>query len=176
MNLYAFHWTAGGWIPVGGVLNAEVVSAGYKYRMYPTIALDAGGAPVVAWNQGNQNYVTRWTGSAWQPLGTRDPAPQGQAFEQPVLAADAQGRLVVAERFGFDHKVVARVRRWDGTTWIPLGGNLDAYAGTTLESTPTGLAFNPEGNPIVVFGEQTAPLPLTAAMPINLFVWQYGKP
>ncbi|MBF9144193.1 WD40 repeat domain-containing protein [Hymenobacter properus] len=82
----------------------------------------------------NADYVVRWDGSHWQPLGEGP----GTFTEIKALCALPAGGLVAAGTVvdsanGF-HSVITR---WDGHHWQPLGNWPTGYA-TTLTIAPNG--------------------------------------
>jgi hypothetical protein len=80
---------------------------------------DAGGA--------SANYVARWDGSSWMPLGG------GTNTRVDALAVDGSGTLYAGGIFTSAGEVSAnRVARWDGNTWAPLGSGMNGPVGTLL--------------------------------------------
>ena len=66
------------------------------------------------------NYVARWNGTAWSPLGTG--AANGVDDYTEVLALNDNGELYVGGDFTQAGGVAAsRVAKWNGTTWSSLG-------------------------------------------------------
>ena len=79
------------------------------------------------------NYVSRWDGEAWHPLGS--------GVDDTVLAliADGHGNLYAGGTFtqAGSHPA-SHIARWDGTTWHPLGEGTNGAIVT--------LALGPDGN------------------------------
>jgi hypothetical protein len=129
-----------------------------------TLALDRSGMPLVAWGEHAGDkvkvYVSRWSGTAWLPLGGAvDEAASGQMWlEQPSLAIDGEGRPVVAWlhggsvglRIGRDPNIDRlRVARWDGRAWKDLGPD----GGVPCALNPANARLVIDGlGPLVTFG------------------------
>lgn len=73
--VYARRWDDAqrAWVALGGALNHDTTG----YLRYPAIAIDATGAPVIAWEEpfttpwaGHAINVARWDGNAWVALDT----------------------------------------------------------------------------------------------------------
>ncbi len=99
VNIFVRRWTGSTWALVGpGTVNQSVTLAGQR----PSLALDTGGNPVVAWNESyvrtpSVSYLKRWTGSSWALVGggaiSRDTYP---VSSNPSIALDSSGKPVVA--------------------------------------------------------------------------------
>ena len=93
-----------------------------------SIALDAGGKPIVAWSeapdatQASSVHVARWSGVAWESHGVLDQVAGSQtnAFN-PWLATDPQDDLFVAwAEIGTNDATDVYAGRWTGTTFSLL--------------------------------------------------------
>jgi hypothetical protein len=64
------------------------------------------------------NYIARWDGSAWQPLGS---GVGGQVYALAVYTGEliAGGSFTTAGGVACDH-----IARWDGSVWQPLGAGV----------------------------------------------------
>ena len=92
-------------VPPGIALVSAVVAGG-SFTL-------AGGAPA--------NFVARWDGFAWNPLGI------GTDDEVRALAS-FQNRLVAGGLFGAaGGSPASRIARWDGTVWAALGAGVLGY-------------------------------------------------
>lgn len=100
---------------------------------------DLAGNPVDA---GNWNYEV----PAFLSLGAADREPTADAFE-PAIAVDDEGHPVVAFLEGGD----LFVSRWNGSTWVELGGALDTNAAHDV-ATPA-IAVDAAGTPFVAWIE-----------------------
>jgi hypothetical protein len=142
------------WIQLGSELN---ISSGQDAES-PSLALDASGNPVVAWQENvpgqyGNIYVKRWdsASSSWVQLGNELDVDPLQNAVKPSLALDASGNPVVAwtEWDGSSNNVY--VKRWDGTDWVQLGGALDVNPAQNAISH--SLALDSANRPVVAFFE-----------------------
>jgi hypothetical protein len=89
----------------------------------------AGGVPA--------NYIARWDGVAWSPLGSGC-----EGFQNPfvhALTVLPNGDLVVGGNFtSAGGVVVNRIARWNGAVWAPLG--------TGMNQSVSALAVLPNGD------------------------------
>lgn len=151
------HWEEiGGSATLGGISNTPGDSA------QPTLAIDAGGRPLVAWRESTESdqeiYLRRWSGSTWEGMGGSaaggglSNTPGDSA--NPWLAIDHQGRPVVA---WVETSTNAEIylARWDGAGWAALGGST---SGGGISNSP-GDSFRPvvaidgAGNPVVAWAD-----------------------
>jgi hypothetical protein len=84
-----------GWQPLGGELDVDPPAN----AMEPAIALDADGAPIVAWREVVESqwrgFVMRWDGATWRPVGGDAwNADATRSIQRPSLAL-ARGRAAV---------------------------------------------------------------------------------
>jgi hypothetical protein len=79
---------------------------------------------VIAGGIGFGPFVARWSGGAWNQLGTFPPA---NFFDVAAAAVLPNGDVVAGCRWDLGPKVL----RWDGTSWMPLGSGL--ASGSTLD-------------------------------------------
>ncbi len=105
------------WLPIGGPLSA---TAGATPAKSPRMKLDPMGRPVVAWIESDGTadsvHVSRWTGTAWQSLGTLNGnTAAGTHASNMHLALDAVGNPVVAWAEGSIF-----VRHWQGNAWANI--------------------------------------------------------
>lgn len=122
----AWRWAGGTWQPLGGVLNYDQPRPAANLNL----SLDAGGTPVLAWNEnsGDNDVVVfrAWRGGAWTDwraryLGISSP----QAAKTRALAAwQGEPVLVWGENPRQGPGTVLTLRRWRGGEWVrsaPLG-------------------------------------------------------
>lgn len=91
------------------------------------------------------NYIARWDGNSWQPLGTGvidDGIGIGRVSDVEVY----NGNLIAAGYFTKAGGVVAsNIAAWDGSSWAPLGAGVDSLG--LLEGVYTMTTYN--GNLVV---------------------------
>ncbi|MEP7300704.1 MAG: hypothetical protein ABI699_04185 [Caldimonas sp.] len=155
--------TAGTWQQLGGALDIAPADR----SVFPSVALDSAGNPVVAWleegpasNIATGIHVKRWDGSGWVQLGddlTNHRHPLVRFFDAPSIDVDpTTGQPVVAWSESSDGNPVGTaynvyVKRWDGSAWVQLGGalNVDAAAGARQAK----IKVTASGTPVVTWWE-----------------------
>jgi hypothetical protein len=128
-------WDGASWSPLGVGLDNTVRA----------LALDASGNLYVGGDFVRTsdsllllNRIGMWDGAAWNALivGTNTGVGGGSVF---VLAFDVDGSLYAGGGFTSAGGVsAARLARWDGSTWTPLGSGLNS-AVRSIFFTDTGL-------------------------------------
>jgi hypothetical protein len=120
------HWDGMAWRPLGDGMAAEHASP-----LVRALAVDArgnlyAGGDFTTAGGSSVNYIARWDGSAWSPLG------QGMNDQVSDLVVDSQGNLYASGWFTQAGEVeVNGVARWDGASWSALGsgtGMVEALA------------------------------------------------
>jgi hypothetical protein len=111
------------WSPVGGALNVDPT----KDAVSPSIAT-VGGVPYVAWREGTGLpglvRVARWSGSGWTAVGgVLNVDRTRNAFLPQIVDVGGTPWAVWEETNGAAYQV--RVRRWDGSAWVSVGGSLN---------------------------------------------------
>ncbi|UBV43376.1 hypothetical protein LAJ19_03950 [Deinococcus taeanensis] len=146
----AARWTGAAWQPLGAALNRH----GPAYVAATRLVLDGQDRPIAAWLEDHGGtdtlYAARWTGAAWQPLGTR---VSGAFASAPALATDPAGHAALAwvEETGGRGQV--HLARWDGQTWQARGVlNLDPRR----DARSPSLTFSPDGTLTVAWREDVA--------------------
>ncbi len=114
-------WNGSSWSPLGSGMNGTVESlAIFDDGLGGGPALYAGGSFTTAGDVA-ANYIARWNGTVWQPLGS------GMNWEVRALAAYDDGlgagpALYAAGAFDAAGGTAAnRIARWNGTGWSSLG-------------------------------------------------------
>jgi hypothetical protein len=130
--------------PVLNVVGGQLQSNG------PVLALDASSTAYVSWaekvsplSSSRGAYVARLGATSWQQLGGRI-GKNGLAMQSaPSLVIDSTGAPLVAfaewNDAGDDTK--SWVYRWNGTSWVNLGGPLDVYPGGLKYTANVALAM-----------------------------------
>ncbi len=135
---------AGQWVGLDGSTNGVVPGATLAFD--PDMEIDANGYPVVAWGDPQQAkiIVSRWTGSAWQQVGSAVGA--SPYAEKPVVTVDNNGTVYVAWRqywlgdyMNYDVMQVY-VAQSSGGSWVGLGGS---YSSNGISAARSGGADKP---------------------------------
>jgi hypothetical protein len=163
-------WTGGNWSPLAGSALGFGISMNSGFADFPSIATDADGNPIVAWQvqdgaEPTQIHIRRFDGTSWVEIGLGSANLGGISATEvdsvrPSLAIGADGNPIVAwEERQTPSQVF--VRRWDGSAWIEVGqgsatgGGISGSAGDSL--TPK-LAVDGEGTPTIAWSERTTTL------------------
>ncbi len=146
----------------------------------PSIAI-FGSNPVVGW-QGtasgrSQIYLRRWTGAVWEELGASGSgggiSNSPQSASDGVVAIDSTGNPMVAWCDTASGNSEIYLMRWNGASWIELGGSASA-GGISSFGIGGGSAYHPTlavdaaDNPVVAW-ERVAPM--TATWSLYLKRW-----
>jgi hypothetical protein len=153
-NVYVKRWNGTAWDLVGnGFLDANA----NRNASDPSLVLDSGGNPAVAWSESDGTssnvYVKRWNGSGWTSVGDDflDVNTDRDAFD-PSLVLDSSGNPVVAWDESDANSYNAYVKRWNGTAWVLVGdGFLDVN--TNRDASVPSLKLDLRGNPVVAWDE-----------------------
>jgi hypothetical protein len=153
-NIYVKRWDGNTWQFVGGAISAV---GGMTDSFKPSLALDASGNPVVAFQEDdgsvNNIYVFRFSAGSWQAVGgALSAVAGGTGAYEPSLALDSVGNPVVAWRE--ENAITSNVFVWRFVSgaWQAVGGALSAVTGATNALEPS-LALDGTGNPIVAWHE-----------------------
>jgi hypothetical protein len=120
-----WEWKVPGYLPLGAPLSANATDG--SEAQHPSLKIDGAGRPVVAWLDATQLepygvHVRRWNGTSWEPLGAALSISVGSTSNGCSLMFDGEGRpLVVWDEQSASGGVSVRIRRWNGSTWEPLG-------------------------------------------------------
>lgn len=130
------------WEPLGGELDIDPSANAHA----PVVALDADGAPVIAWRElidGNwRGLLARWNGAAWASVGghvwSDDPA---RALVRPALAL-LHGRVPILawgeQAPGASNATIVRAALWNGPSTPPIPGARASIRGCAFDGvTPT---------------------------------------
>lgn len=141
---------AGNWSLVGGPAHT-----GTAMVAFTSLALDASGHPVVAWQEGNKDvHAARFDGTSWSALG----GPVGgvtNAARPSIALGPGDVPCVSFPEYTPASTWVVDAYCWDGgsSSWKPLaGGRPMATPSTDLATTSRALAFDSGGAPFVGWG------------------------
>jgi hypothetical protein len=150
--------TGQGWVLLGGapITDRSQVSP------TPSLAVDAGGVPHVAYRAAflgdvPRLHVARFDGAAWQPLGGALNAGSITAASDPSLAFSPAGMLHVAWSQGNGIQQNVFVARYSGGAWESVGAAgvpLNYVAGS--RAVGPSLGFDASGLPMVAWIENGA--------------------
>jgi Bacterial Ig-like domain len=150
-NIFVKKWNGSSWTSLGAILDNEPTSN----ALVPSIAIDSSDNPIVTWSEfggtSENIYVKKWNGSTWTSLGTiLDIDPNKPAYE-PAIAIDAGGNPIVtwSESDGTSNN--SYVKKWNGSTWTPLGAILDTDP--SKDALFPSIAIDSSSNPIVTYQE-----------------------
>ncbi|MDV6375976.1 hypothetical protein [Deinococcus arenicola] len=140
----------------------------------PALGLNAAGLPTVAWLQGevleSNVFVKRWTGTAWEALGSSLNRTPDRYLASTRLKLDTQGNPVVAWLEDLNGTDALYVSRWDGQTWQALGGPLSSQSA----AAPT-LALDSNGQPVLAWVEEQRSGTVSGTGQVHLARWTGGR-
>lgn len=152
-RLCAARWDGRTWQPLGQAASAPCGTVANDYANGLTLALDASGRPVLSWRNASGVSVSRWDGSAWQPVGGGIPVSALGLAARPAMALDAAGNPVVAWEASNGSTIDLYVSRWNGSAWQAMGSALSATAGQFTWADSPSLAVDGQGRTVVAWQE-----------------------
>jgi hypothetical protein len=155
-NVQYVTWGGAGWVNAAGVAATTTntaVSADPAFAGRPDVALDSAGRPGVAWLSSLGVEFARWdpTLGTWHGMSsTTTPDLIAAGIAQPQFEFDSNDFPVIT--WG---EPVARVTRWNGTTYTNMAGVPGSDVIVTSGGTPQ-LELDANDNPHVVAVEDPA--------------------
>jgi hypothetical protein len=155
----------GVWEELAGSASEGGISRTPGYSVFPSMALDPAGRPVLAWDDGPAGaprmLLRRWTGTAWEELAgsaTGDGLGGAVPAQDATTAVDAAGNPVVAWRTQIGGNWEVYLRRWSGRAWEELGGSATGGGVSSSASVSWAPAVRVDrlGRPVVAWHEQDA--------------------
>ena len=150
-SIWVVRWEDPAWVPVGGALDLVATANAVK----ASIGIGPSATPVVSWTElvaGVQHIaVKQWNGTAWAQLGGPLNRSATAHADGAYLVTDASGTPFVSffEMGPLGRDIYAT--RWDGTSWVALGGVLDVDS-TQTAWDPT-MTLDAAGNPVTTWYE-----------------------
>lgn len=159
-NIYVKTWDGQFWQSLGGALDKVIANNATE----PSVAVGSDGLPVVAWqenggasgiyppSQATDIIVKKWNGTnGWVQLGGALEVDPNEIGLVPAVAVNKQNRPVVVWQQTSPFTYTTYAKRWNGTSWVRLGGALDRNINNSAGSP--SITMNSGGNPVVSFNE-----------------------
>lgn len=167
-EIYVKRWNSLAWEEVGeGSASDGGISNNTGESLSPTLAFNADGYPVVAWQDnsvGNSEvFVRQWDGESWVELGLNSAAAGGisnTAAEStsPALAISGNDIYVAwADKSDGDNEIY--IRSFIDGGWTELGQDSASGGGISTNSSTSrspAVAIDSSGNPIVAWSDNAA--------------------
>jgi hypothetical protein len=146
-NIYAKEWNGTAWVALGTTID-KTASRDAKDIV---LAIRSDNRPVVAWEEAGNIYVKRWTGSSWVSLGNTLDKVAGNEALRPALDLRTDNNPVVTwqEWNGSSYDVF--VKRWTGSSWLPIATALDKTSARDAERP--SLVLKSDNNPVLSWDE-----------------------
>jgi hypothetical protein len=164
-EVYLRAWNGSAWAELASSASGTGLSASSQVARYPSLALESGGNPVVAWSDsgtGNPEiYLKRWTGTSWAEVGgsatvggVSNKGAGVASSQQCSLALDGSNSPAIAWQaaVGPLGTFTLYFKRWNGSSWGELGGSAtgSGVASPIVAAAPS-LAVNTSGNPVIAW-------------------------
>ncbi|MBN2561076.1 MAG: choice-of-anchor H family protein [Phycisphaerae bacterium] len=123
---YVAQWDGSAWSPPGTGMNSYVLTLTvFDDQTGGGPALYAGGAFTNAGGAG-ANFIARWDGSAWSPLGS---GMNDWVYALTVFDDGSGPALYAAGLFtSAGGQAVNRIAKWDGESWSSVGDGVNSFA------------------------------------------------
>ena len=141
-EIYLRRWDGAAWSELGGSASGGGISNNSGDSVWPSLAVGPDGNPWVAWQDETPGaaeiYVRRWTGAAWEPVGSGSASGGGisnnsgdSQFVDLQVAANGQAFAVWTDGSIGNGEVY--LRQWNGSAWVALA---DSASGGGISNTP----------------------------------------
>ena len=163
-EIYVRRWNGSAWVEMGSSASGGGISHNGVESSNPSLAIGSDGAPVVSWTDASPSnvyevYVRSWNGTAWVELGgsasgggvSNDTRFSGNSS----LAIGSDNLPVVAWTAYGDGPGDIHLRRWNGSTWVEMGGSASGggISNSSGESQFPSLAVGSDGAPVVAWSD-----------------------
>ena len=167
-EIYLRRWNGSAWVAMGGSASGGGISNNNAGSYAPSLVVDAGGAPIVAWYDAGDGdweiYVRRWNGSSWVEMGDNSAAGGGISNNSgssrlPSLAVGPDGVPIIAWEDDSSGNLEIYVRRWNGSAWVEMGsgsasgGGISNNAGNSYTPSPV---ISANGTPIIAWHDNSS--------------------
>lgn len=112
-------WDGSSWAPMGNGIGGALALTVSNNSLYVCSSL-----PITVGGGGNTPVrLLRWTGAAWQQLGSEFSSDTVRALASHGSAIYAGGQFEIGER------AMGHLARWNGTAWSPMGSGVGGQGG-----------------------------------------------
>jgi hypothetical protein len=170
------------WSPAATSWNTETdwYLGGYS-SVGPWVGASGSSRPFTAWIDSSGTVPLARVSQLAPPSGNPALNNIGQALNvdptkaasSPAIALDAAGRPVVVWLEGTAPSALY-VKRWDGSGWQPLGGNVDTTIGTQGPRTPS-VAVGRDGTVVVLWTSTVITAPAPNAYNYPIYAMRYNR-
>ncbi|GHG86826.1 hypothetical protein GCM10012319_44140 [Comamonas sp. KCTC 72670] len=150
-------WSSPMFLTYGDALSAGL-EEGSNVSSF-SLKLDGGGTPVVAFVDGSSPetrgvYVKRWSGTAWEPLGSAlGTAVPESVIKSCLLRVSPSGELFVASHRELgDGGFRVEVHHWSGSSWSAVGAPVSPLVASEA-LVAFGFVVGPQGERYLVLQE-----------------------
>jgi len=162
-EIYLRRWDGAAWSELGGSAGGGGISNNSGASLWPALAVGPDGNPWVAWHDETPGaaeiYVRRWTGTAWEPVGSGSASGGGISNNNSDsrfvdLQVASAGLAYAAWVDGSAGNNEVYVRQWNGSAWVALAGSASGggISNSSVRSGRPALALN-GGLPTVAWAE-----------------------
>ena len=162
-EIYLRRWDGSAWSELGGSAGGGGISNNSGDSVWPSVAVGPDGNPWVAWHDetpsADEIYVRRWTGTAWEPVGSGSASGGGISNNKGNsrfvdLQVAPNGHAFAAWTDGSTGNGEVYLRQWNGSAWVALAGSASGggISNSIFRSGRPALALS-DGQPTVAWAE-----------------------